>query len=149
LFRLHEFFAHLDRELLLGQDIPAGKFSDDNVGRVLDRVFAAGTQKILGAISLNAVKMFDLELKAVHFDTTSRNVYGDYALYGADNPLAHFLALPSASVKDKRPDLKQFVISLLSVDKGIPIFFKSEDGNASNKKLNGHILNLIAKTWLS
>lgn len=144
LFRLHEFFAHLDSELLLGQDIPAEKFSDDNVGRVLDRVFAAGTQKILGAISLNAVKMFDLELRAVHFDTTSRNVYGDYALYGEDNPLAPF-GITYGFSKDKRPDLKQFVISLLSVDKGIPIFFKSEDGNASDKKLNGHILNLIAQ----
>jgi len=71
LFRLYEFFAHHDIELLLGQDIPAKKFSDDNVGRVLDRIFAVGTQQILGAISLNAVKMFDLELKAVHFDTTS------------------------------------------------------------------------------
>jgi hypothetical protein len=71
LFRLHEFFAHHDTELLLGQDIPAKKFSDDNVGRVLDRIFAVGTQQILGAISLKAVKMFDLELKAVHFDTTS------------------------------------------------------------------------------
>ena len=144
LFRLHEFFAHHDTELLLGQDIPAKKFSDDNVGRVLDRIFAVGTQQILGAISLNAVKMFDLELKAVHFDTTSRNLYGDYAQYGEDNPLSPF-AITFGFSKDKRPDLKQFVMSLLSVDKGIPIFFQCEDGNASDKKLNGHILNLIAK----
>ena len=144
LFRLHEFFAHHDTELLLGQNIPAKKFSDDNVGRVLDRIFEVGTQKILGAISLNAIKMFDLELQAVHFDTTSRNLYGDYSLYGEDNPLAPF-AITFGFSKDKRPDLKQFVISLLSVDKGIPIFFQCEDGNASDKKLNGHILNLIAK----
>lgn len=144
LFRLHEFFRDVDTELLLGEDIPPAKFSDDNVGRLLDRIYQVGTQRILSAISLNAVKMFDLDTQAVHFDTTSINVWGDYAMYAEGASPIPF-AITYGFSKEKRFDLKQFVVSLLSVEHGVPIFFKCEDGNASDKKLNGNILAMIAK----
>jgi hypothetical protein len=38
LYRLEEFFAHQDTELLLGKAIPPQAFTDDTVGRVLDRL---------------------------------------------------------------------------------------------------------------
>jgi Domain of unknown function (DUF4277) len=38
LYRLEEFFAHQDTELLLGQALPPQAFTDDTVGRVLDRL---------------------------------------------------------------------------------------------------------------
>ena len=44
LYHLESFFEQQDRELLLGREIEARVFNDDNVGRVLDRVFEAGTQ---------------------------------------------------------------------------------------------------------
>jgi transposase len=47
--------------------------------------------------------------------------------------------------KDKRPDLKQFVLSLLCVDGDIPIVGKLEDGNASDKKINHRVLGEIAR----
>ena len=36
--------------------------------------------------------------------------------------------------KDRRPDLKQFVLSLLCVGTDVPIVGKLEDGNASDKR---------------
>jgi hypothetical protein len=38
--------------------------------------------------------------------------------------------------KDHRPDLNQFLISLLCTGGNVPIFSKLEDGNASDKKVN-------------
>ena len=39
LYRLEDFFAHQDTELLLGKDIPPQSLNDDTVGRVLDRLY--------------------------------------------------------------------------------------------------------------
>jgi Domain of unknown function (DUF4277) len=40
LYCLAEFFTHDDTALLLGRDLPPQVFNDDNVGRVLDRLYA-------------------------------------------------------------------------------------------------------------
>ena len=47
LYRLEEFFAHQDTELLLGKAIPPHAFTDDTVGRVLDRLYDFGTMSSL------------------------------------------------------------------------------------------------------
>jgi transposase len=47
--------------------------------------------------------------------------------------------------KDKRPDLKPFVRSMLCVDRAVPIWGKPEDGNASDKALNTPLLSEIAQ----
>lgn len=47
--------------------------------------------------------------------------------------------------KDKRPDLKQFVFSLLCVEGNLPCHGGILDGNASDKKTNGKILNELPR----
>src|SRR5215510_14759848 len=78
LYRLEEFFAHQDTELLLGQAIPPQAFNDDAVGRVLDRLYDLGTMKLFTACAVRAAARFGLERRYVHFDTTSRSVWGDH-----------------------------------------------------------------------
>jgi len=80
LFRLEDSFSHLDVELLLGEGISVSQLNDDAVGRVLDCLYEVGTNKVLSAVALRAVKLFDLDVSHVHHDTTSRSVYGDYEL---------------------------------------------------------------------
>jgi transposase len=142
LYHLEKTFEDYDRELLFGKDIPPGYFNDDNVGRVLDRLFEVGTQKIFSALSVRALQRFSLSTKHVHFDTTSVRVYGDY-LNAADDD-APFKITHGYS-KDKRPDLKQFVLSLLCVDGNVPIVGKLEDGNASDKKINHRVLSEVSR----
>jgi len=79
LYRLEEFFAHQDTELLLGKALPPHAFNDDAVGRVLDRLYDMGTMKIFTACAVRAVTQFGLERRYVHFDTTSCSVWGEYA----------------------------------------------------------------------
>jgi len=142
LYHLEKAFEDGDRELLFGQQIPPGYFNDDNVGRVLDHLFETGTQKIFSALSVCALERFALSTKHVHFDTTSVNVHGGY-LNAADDD-APFKIVHGYS-KDKRPDLKQFVLSLLCVDGNVPIVGKLEDGNASDKKINHRVLSEVSR----
>lgn len=144
LYRLERSFNGMDLELLLGTDIASSKLNDDAVGRVLDRVWEAGTGKVLTAVALRAVKMFSLDTSRVHHDTTSVTVYGDYDLYDDPNHGGPFVITYGFS-KDHRPDLKQLVHSLLCVDHGIPIWSKCENGNESDKTINKNLLGRIVE----
>lgn len=143
LYRLKEFFQEKDTELMLGSQIDPELFCDHNLGRVLDKIFDTGTQAIFSQLSQNAVKRFDIDSRKVHFDTTSISVYGDYEL--SQDPFK----ITYGHSKDHRPDLKQFLISLLCVDRNIPIVGAPKDGNASDKTLNNELLSNISKHMAS
>jgi transposase len=132
LYRLEEFFAQQDTALLLGKTVPPQALNDDTAGRVLDRLYDFGTMRLFTACAVRAATRFGLERRYVHFDTTSRSVWGDYQF--AETQDLPFQVTYGYS-KDKRPDLKQFVLSTLCVDRAVPIWGKSEDGNASDKAL--------------
>jgi transposase len=142
LYRLEEFFAHQDTELLLGKALPPQAFTDDTVGRVLDRLYDFGTMRLFTTCAVRAAARFGLERRYVHFETTSRSVWGAYQF--AETQALPFQVTYGYS-KDKRPDLKQFVLSTLCVDRAVPIWGKSEDGNASDKTLNTTLLSEIAQ----
>lgn len=139
LYRLEEFFQEKDTELILGHDVKPELFCDYNVGRVLDKLFDTGTQRIFSQIAQNAIGVFDIDPRRIHFDTTSISVYGDYDFI--DPPLN----ITYGHSKDKRPDLKQFLISMLCVDRNIPILGTTEDGNASDKTLNNELMGSISR----
>jgi len=142
LYRLEEFFAHQDTELLVGKALPPPAFTDDTVGRVLDRLYDFGTIRLFTACAVRASTRFGLERRYVHFDTTSRSVWGDYQ-FAEEQDLPFQITYGYS--KDKRPDLKQFVLSTLCVDRAVPIWGKAEDGNASDKTLNTTLLSEIAQ----
>src|SRR5918999_4046417 len=142
LYRFEEFFAHQDTELLLSKALPPQAFTDDTVGRVLDRLYDMGTMKLFTACAVRAAARFGLEHRYVHFDTTSRSVWGDYQ-FAEEQDLP--CQVTYGYSKDKRPDLKQFVLSTLCVDRAVPIWGKLDDGNASDKTLNTTLLSEIAQ----
>src|SRR5918911_440696 len=142
LYRLEEFVAQHDTALLLGKTVPPPALNDDTAGRVLDRLYDFGTMKLFTACAVRAAARFGLERRYVHFDTTSCRVWGDYACPETqDVPFR----ITYGYSKDKRPDLTQFVLSMLCVDRAIPLWGKPEDGNASDKTLNATLLSEIAQ----
>ena len=143
LYRLDEFYAKQDTELLLGRNIHPDYFADHNVGRVLDKAYQVGSLKIFTEIARQGVKIFGINTDHVSFDTTSVSVFGDYARSsdGGDGRLK----LMNGHSKDHRPDLKQFIISMLCVNRNVPIFGKTENGNASDKQINNEVLSSISK----
>ena len=139
LYRLSQFYEDVDTEILFGKEINPSLLSDHNLARGMDKIFDAGTQKVFSQISLNAVNTFDVNTSGLHYDTTSVSVYGDYDNSGEPFEITYGYS------KAKRPDLKQFLISMLCVDKNIPIMGSLEDGNASDKKLNNDVLSAVSK----
>ena len=141
LYRVEDFWRQQDTELVLGEEIDASALNDDALGRTLDRIHEAGTMKIFTEISLAACRRFGVSLRDGSFDTTSVNVWGDYATStpGGDAPhICHGYS------KDRRPDLKQFTMSLLCVEGNIPIIGKVEDGNRPDCKANNEELQNLA-----
>ena len=126
----------------MGQAFPAHAFTDDTVGRVLDRLYDFGTMRLLTDCAVRAVRRFDLERRSVHFDTTSRSVWGAYQF--AETQDLPFQVTYGSS-KEKRPDLKQFVLSMLCVERAVPMWGKPEDGKASDKTLNATLLSEITQ----
>jgi transposase len=139
LYRLTEFFEEKDTVLLLGSDIEPERFCDYNLGRSMDQIFETGTQKIFSQIAQNALTVFAVDPRRLHFDTTSVSVYGDFVLAGPPFDITYGYS------KDKRPDLKQFLVSMLCVDRNIPILGTTTDGNASDKALNNELLTNISR----
>ena len=139
LYRLQEYFEEKDTELLLGTPVDPALFSDHNLARVLDKVYESGTQAIFSKLSQNAIQRYGIDTRKVHFDTTSVSVYGDYAMTDKPFNITH------GHSKNHRPDLKQFLISLLCVDRNIPILGTPKDGNASDKAINNELLTNISK----
>ncbi|MBU0580033.1 MAG: IS1634 family transposase [Candidatus Margulisbacteria bacterium] len=142
LYRLEEFFEDKDVELLLGKDLEPEVFNDDAVGRVLDKLYESGTQKIFSEISLRAQKAFNINSPYVRYDTTSKTVYGDYK-FEEDEEQPFNITFGYS--KDHRPDLKQFLVEMLCVDRNIPVFGCCADGNGSDKKLNNKLLTKVTK----
>ena len=142
LYRLAEFFESRDAALLLGRDVPAEAFNDTTVARAMDAIFKAGAQAVFSGVAFQAAQAFPLDLTHVHFDTTSVNVWGDYAACGRG---AELLDITYGKSKDHRPDLKQFVVQMLCVNGNVPILGGCADGNASDKTLNKVLLARISE----
>jgi transposase len=139
LYRVEEYFSHQDTELLLGRGINSSAFTDDNIGRIFDRIYSYGTGKLISEVSLEAVKDYEMDTKGVHHDTTSVSVWGEYK--GSENDA---FEMAHGHSKDRRPDLKQFVISMLTVEKDLPIEARIYSGNTDDKTISKDILKRIS-----
>jgi len=141
LYRVQEYFSHQDTELLIGKGIDSSAFSDDNIGRVFDKIFAYGTSKLFSEISLEAVQEFSIDTKQLHHDTTSVSVWGAYENSRYEGSP---FEITFGHSKDRRPDLIQFVLSLLTAEKDLPIETRIYSGNEDDKTISKGILKRIS-----
>jgi transposase len=70
-----------DTELIFGSPLAPEDFNDNNVGKVLDNIHSYGASKLFSQVSWQACQRYDLDSRFLHYDTTSVNVYGNYANY--------------------------------------------------------------------
>jgi transposase len=142
LYKVEEFIKEQDTELLFGMPVDSHRFNDDALGNALDRIHEKGTLKLFTEVSLKAASVFNLDTSKLSFDTTSVNVWGDYDGAKSGGKIPH---ITYGFSKDKRMDLKQFMVSMLCVEGNIPISGKMQDGNSSDEKLNNEELQRIGK----
>ena len=133
LYLFPQFFQDKATEHLFGEGILPEDFNDDKVGRVMDKLYQFGLTKIFLLVALAAVKKYGVEPKYSHLDSTSISLQGDYAAcqaVTAENLEPVPIKIVRGHSKDKRPDLKQFLINLIaSGDGGVPLFLACGNGN--------------------
>ena len=108
--------------------------TDDRLGRALDRLFLADRATLLTHIVVGAVKGFAVRLDELHNDSTTISFTGQYR--AARGRRLHGKRAPCITYgfsKLHRPDLKQLLFILTTTaDGGVPIQFRSEDGNTND-----------------
>ena len=142
LYKLHEFFIGQDTELIFGDKLEPSDFNDNNVGKVLDNIHAYGASKLFSQIAYQACQRYDLDDGYLHYDTTSVSVHGDYAAYAEEDDT--HIAITYGHSKDKRPDMKQFMMEALCVKGNVPLLGAVLSGNTSDKKANNAELSRVA-----
>ena len=149
LYLFPQFFNDKATEHLFGEGIYPDYFNDDKIGRVMDKLYKIGLTNIFLSIALVAFKKYGIERKYSHLDSTSISLQGDYTICQTIIP-ENLEPVPIKIVhgysKDKRPDLKQFLINLIaSGDGGVPLFLECGNGNDNDKAKFAQLLSNFKK----
>ena len=155
LYLFPQFFQGKATEHLLGEGIKPEHLNDDKIGRVMDKLYEQGLTNIFLSITLAALKRYGISTQYAHLDATTISVEGKYENGGEEvsgekedksesllNPEPHKpIQITYGYSRDKRPDLKQFLLELIvSGDGDIPLFIRAADGNESEQAVFGKIL---------
>src|SRR5256886_2164597 len=116
---------------LLQPGLTRAALNDDRLGHILDALFAANLNTVLGAVALQALEVYAIPTPWLHQDTTTIALYEAYA----DEPQTPGAPRPAyGHSKDGRDDLKQVLLSLgVSGDGGVPLRLGVRDGNRSDR----------------
>ena len=142
LYGVKDFLLQYDLELLFGKVLgesgfTAEQFTDNRLGASLDELYKYGLNKINIIISLMAIKVYEIEMKRLHFDTTSLALFGEYLNSLVSNPQEEDPPpyITFGFSKDHRPDLKQILFGLtITGDGNVPLFGRVTDGNQTDSK---------------
>ena len=110
--------------------------SDDKLGKVLDKLYEADLTSLFVTIALTAATRYGVNLTSLHLDASSFHVHGKYEteLLDEDEEDEGVITITHGYSREKRPDLKQFLVDLMaSSDEGVPVFFDAASGNENDK----------------
>jgi transposase len=124
-----QFFENKALGLLIKEGAKPEQFNRHKLGRVLDAIAKFGCEKLFNTLALSVCKKEDVNMKFAHGDTTTYSLSGEYDV----DSDTHTIKIKHGHSKDRRPDLKQVVLELVtSQDGGIPFISKAFDGNTSD-----------------
>jgi transposase len=150
--RLYMTSSHMKSlaiERLFDESVKSHMFTDDSLGRLLDRIAEYGSTAFFVKVAMKIIDTFkpSIKRKIIHFDTTSLSLYGQYEGTKEDDFRPDY-----GYAKNGRHDLKQ-VLLLLGVfaidDIGLPIMMQPLSGNFSDKKTLGNAPILFQEIFKS
>ena len=158
LYLFSQFFEGKATEHLIGSGVRPEHLNDTRIGRVLDKLYHYGVTKIFVTIALEVVHKFSIKLNSAHLDSTSISVEGQYlppptSIVEPDQITDELeepvpIKITRGYSRDKRPDLKQFMINLFtSEDGGIPLFLELGDGNEVDKSTFVRVIKEFQQQW--
>ena len=143
LYLFPAFMNNKPIDLFFDKDLKAEDFNDDTLGRALDRIYENNSTNIFMQVSLDVVKMLGIKRKYHHLDTTSMSVHGEYKNSDDDSVP---ISITHGKSKDNRNDLKQYIISMITVSEGdLPVWISTLSGNTSDKTHFREVIKNYAK----
>ncbi len=139
LWRLDDYYAMTDLEGLFHYPVRHEQINDDRFGHFLDRLFGADPREIFSRLSANAFMRYDIRVKNINYDTTSKVMYGTYET--ADGKLGE-IQIDFGHSKQKRPDKKQIKMAIGTAE-GIVADAKVLSGNEDDKTWNNENLDRV------
>lgn len=137
LYLTPEFFRTKPVDMLIGEGVTAEMLNDDCLGRALDRLFEKGITEAFAKVSAHALGVFGIQVRQAHLDSTSFSFQGEYAVevqpdgVDEDDPIA--ITITHGYSRDRRPDLKQAVLSLICANQSnIPVWISALSGNQAD-----------------
>lgn len=130
LYLTHQFFHDKPIERLLGLPLTPEDITDNTLGKALDEIAEYGATKLFGEIAYEITLENKLLGEINRLDTTSVYVHGEYK-----KETQCPMEITYGHSKDHRPDLKQFVLSLVvNGPASIPTWYEALSGNSSDSK---------------
>ena len=127
LYLTPEFFRNKPLHLLIRPGIEPELLNDDSQGRALDLIFEKGVTEIFTKVAAHALKIFNIDFQFVHLDSTTLSFEGDY---NREEKQEDEITITFGHSKDKRPDLKQAVLSMICAYRSIiPVWMEALSGN--------------------
>ncbi|MFM7437697.1 MAG: IS1634 family transposase [Snowella sp.] len=149
LYLFPKFFEDKPIEHLLGKGIKPEEINDDKIGRVMDDLHQYGLEKTWTSLAINTLNKYEINTKYSHLDSSSVSVHGEYNLKEEEEEnqqenSENVIEITYGYSRDKRPDLKQFMLDLMvSSDGDVPLLMRTGSGNESDK----NIFPLIIKAY--
>ena len=133
------FFEDTAVDVLFGKEVSAKDFSDDALGRCLDKIYEVGAEALFSKIAFKVCKEYCVDKRFQHLDTSVMQLEGSY---DTATELIRF-----GRPKNGKSDCKQFLISLMvSNDSGVPLLADVLPGNKSDQKHFKEVLKRLSKS---
>lgn len=130
LYLFPQFLENKPVNLLISPELEARDFSDDTLGRTLDRLYHYGCTELFCQLAAEVTAIADIDKKFAHLDTTTFSVHGEYQSSEDEDAAIH---ITHGHAKQNRFDLKQIFLNLLvASDGGVPLFMQALDGNSAD-----------------
>jgi transposase len=131
LYLMPQYLDNKPIDLLVAPGLAAEDFNDDTLGRSLDQLFASGVTEVFAQVAQRALKMYGIEHRFFHLDSSSFHLHGQYA---SEEPEIEAIEITHGFSKEHRPDLKQVVVSLITGHRSqLPVWMEVLSGNHSDK----------------
>ena len=125
-----QFFATKPVTLLLGEGVRAEGLNDDCLGRTLDPIATHDPTRLFAGLATQARARFGIDRRFVHVETTS------FSINGADeaDPEANAaIAIINGDARDKRADLKGWMLALATTQDGdVSLFLRAPGGHSAD-----------------
>ncbi len=131
LYEIADWLKPLDEERLDLDTYESSLISDDRVGKALENFYSGRHKDIFFRLALRAIKLFEIDCRQIHQDTTTVTFSGKYESWHAQQVMTYGIN------KDHRPDLKQLVLGMsVTADGAVPLVHEIYDGNQTDDRLH-------------